>query len=251
MSEEAAFQRAIADAAEDDAPRLVYADWLDERGEAARAEYLRLGRRGRITDAGWERLAALSARLDPSWLRTVHHGRWLTSLVSPPPVPVEVPSDADWLHVESRLDRRLPEDYKRIVAAYGSGLMARWITVLNPRSQASEHNLVEWATYVIEVICRGIHRLDEDEDFEYPFYPSEGGLLPCAHTLGGDQICWLTRGDPADWPIVVLPREIDERVGPYRGPLADFLVDLFLGTVRSVIWNTYPPKNLFEPRSIR
>jgi uncharacterized protein (TIGR02996 family) len=78
MSEEVAFLRAIADAPEDDAPRLVYADWLDERGEAARAEYLRVECRGRgATGVERERLAFLSARLDAAWLRAVHHGhRW-------------------------------------------------------------------------------------------------------------------------------------------------------------------------------
>jgi uncharacterized protein (TIGR02996 family) len=75
VDEQSAFLRAIAEAPEDDAPRLVYADWLDERGEATRAEYLRVEHRGRAAPAAErERLAALSARLDPDWLRAVHHG---------------------------------------------------------------------------------------------------------------------------------------------------------------------------------
>jgi uncharacterized protein (TIGR02996 family) len=37
-----ALLRAIVAAPDDDAPRLVYADWLDEHGEAARAEFIRL-----------------------------------------------------------------------------------------------------------------------------------------------------------------------------------------------------------------
>ncbi|HVK10290.1 MAG TPA: TIGR02996 domain-containing protein [Gemmataceae bacterium] len=41
-TDEAGFLEAVAAAPLDDAPRLVYADWLDERGEAAKAEYLRL-----------------------------------------------------------------------------------------------------------------------------------------------------------------------------------------------------------------
>lgn len=42
--DEAAFLRAICDQPEDDAPRLVYADWLDERGDKAslnRATFIR------------------------------------------------------------------------------------------------------------------------------------------------------------------------------------------------------------------
>jgi uncharacterized protein (TIGR02996 family) len=41
MGDEEAFLRAIALAPGDDAPRLVYADWLDDRGDP-RADYVRL-----------------------------------------------------------------------------------------------------------------------------------------------------------------------------------------------------------------
>jgi uncharacterized protein (TIGR02996 family) len=41
VEEESAFLRAIADAPDDDAPRLVYADWLEERGDP-RADYVRV-----------------------------------------------------------------------------------------------------------------------------------------------------------------------------------------------------------------
>lgn len=72
MEDEAAFLRAIADQPEDDAPRLVYADWLEERNDP-RAEYLRVEHRGRANPAAErERLDALRARLDPAWLRAVH-----------------------------------------------------------------------------------------------------------------------------------------------------------------------------------
>jgi uncharacterized protein (TIGR02996 family) len=38
-----AFMAAICDAPADDGPRLVYADWLEERGDTARAEFIRVG----------------------------------------------------------------------------------------------------------------------------------------------------------------------------------------------------------------
>jgi uncharacterized protein (TIGR02996 family) len=60
MEEEAAFLRAIADAPEDDATRLVYADWLEERGDP-RSAYVRVATRaaGRVR-AGrpWDDLKA-------------------------------------------------------------------------------------------------------------------------------------------------------------------------------------------------
>src|SRR5207344_2104774 len=39
---DAAFLRAILAHPDDDAPRLIYADWLDEQGDADRAEFIRL-----------------------------------------------------------------------------------------------------------------------------------------------------------------------------------------------------------------
>src|SRR5262249_23722465 len=42
MDQEQSFLEAIYAAPEDDAVRLVYADWLEEQGEAARAEFIRV-----------------------------------------------------------------------------------------------------------------------------------------------------------------------------------------------------------------
>src|SRR5262249_2329375 len=51
MSLEAAFLRDIRESAEDDTPRLVYADWLEEHGDADRAEFIR-GFVGKMTMTG-------------------------------------------------------------------------------------------------------------------------------------------------------------------------------------------------------
>ncbi len=63
-----AFLRAIAAAPADDAPRLVYADWLDERGDP-RADFLRaeVAFAGAVTDAGRAELLDRRARVDPGW----------------------------------------------------------------------------------------------------------------------------------------------------------------------------------------
>jgi uncharacterized protein (TIGR02996 family) len=42
MTEAGAFMRAIIDRPDDDSPRLIYADWLEENGETERAEFIRL-----------------------------------------------------------------------------------------------------------------------------------------------------------------------------------------------------------------
>ncbi len=42
MPDEQGFLAAIREAPDDDTPRLIYADWLDDRGEADRAEFIRV-----------------------------------------------------------------------------------------------------------------------------------------------------------------------------------------------------------------
>jgi uncharacterized protein (TIGR02996 family) len=42
MNQEDAFLQAVIESPDDDTPRLVYADWLDEHGDAARAEFIRV-----------------------------------------------------------------------------------------------------------------------------------------------------------------------------------------------------------------
>jgi serine/threonine kinase PknH len=69
MGDESAFLRAIADAPDDHAPRLVYADWLDENGQPERAEYVRLVCRNDV--AALDRLREVAPSLDAKWAALV------------------------------------------------------------------------------------------------------------------------------------------------------------------------------------
>ena len=64
MSDEAGFLRAIRDNPEDELARLVYADWLDERGDI-RGEYLRLEHQLSQIPL---RLNQLRKQINPVWL---------------------------------------------------------------------------------------------------------------------------------------------------------------------------------------
>ena len=67
MRDEAAFLEAIREDPNDDAARLVYADWLDEQGDS-RCEYLRLEHQLSQTA---QRLGELQRKIDPGWLADV------------------------------------------------------------------------------------------------------------------------------------------------------------------------------------
>jgi uncharacterized protein (TIGR02996 family) len=68
------FLRAIHDRPDDDAPRLVYADWLDERGDADRAEFIRVQCALARAHANDPRRAAWQAR--ERELLERHHTEW-------------------------------------------------------------------------------------------------------------------------------------------------------------------------------
>jgi uncharacterized protein (TIGR02996 family) len=128
--DEEAFIAAILAAPRDDAVRLVYADWLDERGDP-RGEYLRL----LGAAAGWpepaadrdpviDRLQRLGAGLDPDWKSAVQRGvNWRTLFEAnlPPPERRESgevyhfnpPATAGQLAAAERaLGVRLPDDVR-------------------------------------------------------------------------------------------------------------------------------------------
>jgi uncharacterized protein (TIGR02996 family) len=80
--EQCTFWAAIREAPQDDAPRLVYADWLDDHGEAARAEFIRV--QCALAKLGSDRRKGRKerARLEPreKELLAAHGDRWLAPL---------------------------------------------------------------------------------------------------------------------------------------------------------------------------
>src|SRR5262249_53518778 len=63
MISDEAFRLSILDRPDDDGPRLVYADWLEEEGDADRAELIRL----QCGSGDPERERDLIARFGPRW----------------------------------------------------------------------------------------------------------------------------------------------------------------------------------------
>lgn len=124
MNEDGAFIRAIVDNPGDDTPRLVYADWLDDRDDP-RGPYLR-AERDAVESGDIARLRELAAGLDPVWV----------ARVSLPPVGVcleeaEISgcgprmTAADITDAEARLGITLSPDYRAFLLNYNGGLIRR------------------------------------------------------------------------------------------------------------------------------
>ena len=78
MSDDEALLRAICERSEEDIPRLMYADFLDETGEAERAAFIRAQvEAARLPP--WEPFAVYCRHRKPVWT----HGRPWTSSRAP------------------------------------------------------------------------------------------------------------------------------------------------------------------------
>jgi len=134
MTDEDAFLRAIVAHPADRTPRLVYADWLEERSDP-RAAYLRLEddvvRRWRETQdvpalmQGVGRMSLMMAELDPVWAARVSrppHGVCCDRVSfsdADEPRPTLEPADLDWL--ERHFQLTLPPEYRAFLLNYNGG----------------------------------------------------------------------------------------------------------------------------------
>jgi uncharacterized protein (TIGR02996 family) len=131
--ENEAFIRAIVDAPGDDLPRLVYADWLDDRDDP-RGAYLRAEREASATGA-ISRLQQLAAGLDPVWVARVSRppagvcfgARELTFIG--PPV-----SERDLDRFEAEIGLPLTADYWAFLLVANGGAISAPNAIVDPRS---------------------------------------------------------------------------------------------------------------------
>ncbi|MFD5413022.1 SMI1/KNR4 family protein [Streptomyces nojiriensis] len=167
----------------------------------------------------------------------------LARLVTPPTVPVD--ARGDWTAVENAAGVRLPDDYKRLVGTYGWGEFCDFLYLRTPFG-ASEHNGIAWQrTYP-----PGSPDPDR-ERYPYPLHPAPGGLLIWGTTMDADRLCWLTGGEPEEWPVVVWSSE--GRYETHRTGAAGFIEGWAGGRVHSGLLCDMEPDlapwfNAFRPR---
>jgi uncharacterized protein (TIGR02996 family) len=219
MNTDDAFVRAILAAPADDAARLVYADWLDERGDP-RGEYLRLelalAAAGRGAEEAGElrrRMRGLRQRIDPLWQATFDQPRLLRANPTPfapawwgvelpgyrreggtyvryeygslPPLPVErFHGDYGWLR-EATLPPPEPEydeEFERTLTEYGSP--AEWLAdLLLATDEAGVRVAEEYRLLLTDADLQRRIRSCTDCYFDIPRRPVFGPAGDDAHLL--------------------------------------------------------------------
>lgn len=161
--------------------------------------------------------------------------------------PVDSDSDHDWKAVEDQLGTRLPPDYKQFIDIYGTGIIGRLIWIFNPFTNNDYLNLLtQMGIYRRQYHDLGRHLGKEANP--YPFFPEKSGLLPLGVTENGDVLYWLTRGEPASWPVLVNgSRRIEMEI--HDTNLLGFLTGLINRKTKSAFipFDLIDNKSLFTP----
>jgi uncharacterized protein (TIGR02996 family) len=201
VTEDEAFIRRIVDSPGDHLPRLVYADWLDERGDP-RGAYLRAehewAQSVRLPHTSREpidippQLLRLAEELDPVWV----------ARVSTPPIGVccehfilmdrGVPITNDNIDLyEQRCGAPLPADFRAFLLNYNGGWFADSVPLARLRSLTTV-----WVTPDGEELCTTDGQYDGYEGC-YRFYPLAGTSGP---DPGGSLEAWLDMSAFRDGP---------------------------------------------------
>jgi len=168
----------------------------------------------------------------------------LLKILLPPPNPVEIPTAEDFDAVERQVGT-LPDDYKVFLTHFGTGIINRFLWVLNPASANQHLNFLRGG----EPILKALKELKSDGEYSpYPLYPEAGGLLPFGKTDNGDALFWLRVGEPNQWPVIVNAAR-DPDYEKFDCGMTDFLADILTRHTRcSIFPKSFPGEaSIFLP----
>jgi hypothetical protein len=171
----------------------------------------------------------------------------LRQLLPPPADPVEPGRPDGWGEVEGALGAGLPGDFKAFTELYGSGKVDDFLYLFNPFTQGPDGNLLVEKDRVLEGYRQTRARFPDR--LALPPFPEPGGVLPFGRTDNGDELYWVTDGQPDQWPVALVEaRAALQEVYPM--PVTSFLAALAANQLASRILPTEVlsrPSHRFTP----
>ena len=145
----------------------------------------------------------------------------LLAILQAPSIPQEPGTAQGWGDVGRRIGEVLPGDYMKFIELYGTGTIARWLTVLNPFARNRHQNLLV-AGFEFLAALREVKREFPDE-VPFPLFYEPQGLLPWGVSIDGDIFCWSTAGLSGNWTVVIIGRHTGNEEFPT--PMTQFLFE--------------------------
>jgi hypothetical protein len=147
----------------------------------------------------------------------------LRELLPPPADPVEPGRPNGWSAVERSLGTGLPSDFMAFTELYGSGKVDDFLYLFNPFTAGQDGNLLVEKDRVLAAYRQTRARFPDR--LSLPAFPDPGGVLPLGRTDNGDELYWVTDGQPDGWPVALVEsRAALQEVHPM--PVTGFLATL-------------------------
>ncbi len=147
----------------------------------------------------------------------------LREIAPPPGEPLEAGDPRRWPEVEAALGTALPDDYKAFIELYGSGKFDDFLYLLNPFARDASGSLLHERDTMLAAYAET--RAKFPERLPLPPYPEPGGLLPLGRSDNGNELYWLTEGEPAAWGVVAFAAR-STRHEIHHHPVTGFLARL-------------------------
>jgi hypothetical protein len=166
----------------------------------------------------------------------------LRRLLPPPAEPLEAAPPDGWAEVEAALGIGLPDDFKAFTELYGSGKVDDFLYLFNPFAEGQDGNLLFEKDRVLAAYAET--RAKFPARLPLPPFPEQGGVLPLGRTDNGDELYWVTGGDPGGWPVALLESRA-ARQELHRMPVTGLLLALAAGELVTAI---LPDEVVHRPR---
>jgi hypothetical protein len=164
----------------------------------------------------------------------------LTKILPPPKKPTKG-AGIQWADAERFLGIALPAEYKSFIDTYGEGKIDGFLTIYSPLG-------VDFGPRLVSALgAASATRAGLPDDFPFPLFPEEGGLLPCGQTDNGDLV-WLRPAHAESWTVVVTEASGPER-DEFAGTLTEFLARVLTKEHTSPVFpGSFPAKkHAFTP----
>ena len=158
----------------------------------------------------------------------------LREIAPPPAEPLEPGVPERWPEVEAALGTALPADFKAFTELYGSGKFDDLLYLLNPFARDQAGNLVHEKDAMLAAYAET--RAKFPKRLPLPPFPEPGGLLPLGRSDNGNELYWLTEGEPDAWGVVAFGGR-STRHEVHRHPVTGFLARLLAGELDTHVFS--------------